>query len=152
MPRCPIVYTYSAEIVHQRFLPVSPHTLYRLPSQPLFPPLLVSTPQTHPILMTQRAPILTLPPLQRRAPLPRPQPRQKPVPPLPHKMRRAERIPRAAANLDAREGRVCADFGKEVEEFAAACRRGSGAVEGGEQGGRRGARCEADCARRERWA
>mgnify|MGYP001599847386 CR=1 FL=1 len=69
--------------------------------------------------MTQRTPILALPPLQRRPTLPRPHPRQKPMPPLPHKMRRAKRVSRTAAHLDAREGGVRADFGEEVEDLAA---------------------------------
>jgi len=49
--------------------------------------------------MTQRTPLLQLPPQQRRSSLPRLLPAQKPMPALPYKVAWAEGIPWAAANL-----------------------------------------------------
>lgn len=101
--------------------------------------------------MAQCAPVLILPPQNRRPSLSSPHSRQKPVATLPHKVRGAECITWAAANLNAGEGWMCADFRKEIEDFAAV-RRGAGVVEGGWHGDCGGSRCEADGAGCQRWA
>lgn len=66
--------------------------------------------------MTQRTPPLQLPPLQNLLPIPRPDPRQESMPPLPHSVAWVIRIPRPIAYLYGSEGRMRRNSREEVEE------------------------------------
>jgi hypothetical protein len=87
--------------------------------------------------MAQIPPSPSQPPHQQLPPLLSPQPAQEPMSPLPHNMTRVVRIPRTAANLDARKARVGRDLANEVKRLRRGCGGGGSTAGRGERGGQR---------------